>query len=263
MLFGCCLRWRGGAIRRGCRGVCRLFGRRLCGCRRAHLSGCRRSSSHAYACHAGRLVAVRVVRVLRFPKPCGSQPHRQGGAGSWRIGAVAGCEHFGVLPQLSIQGSAAARGQSRGAEVTWQWTGTCVTNGWGHIGSVSHLSCTGWSRKAFSVTGSRTCTGGAKTVTYAKFRNSVFCIALSAWLGGLGLAWRCFKTPRTLSTTRRLSSDGRMAGWQRFPELGPTQSGVAVTGFCTTASRTAGCRSRNSTGWCLTEEFAWPRQLTT
>ena len=35
---------------------------------RAHLSGWRRSSSHAYACHAGRwLVAVRVVRVLRFP----------------------------------------------------------------------------------------------------------------------------------------------------------------------------------------------------
>ena len=34
---------------------------------RAHFSGWRRSSSHAYACHAGRLVVVRVVRVLRFP----------------------------------------------------------------------------------------------------------------------------------------------------------------------------------------------------
>ena len=34
---------------------------------RAHLSGCRRSSSHAYACHAGRLVVVvRVVRVWGF-----------------------------------------------------------------------------------------------------------------------------------------------------------------------------------------------------
>ena len=34
---------------------------------RAHRSGCRRSSSHAYACHAGRLVTVRVVRVWDVP----------------------------------------------------------------------------------------------------------------------------------------------------------------------------------------------------
>ena len=35
--------------------------------RRDQSAGCRRSSSHAYACHAARLVVVRVVRVLRFP----------------------------------------------------------------------------------------------------------------------------------------------------------------------------------------------------
>ena len=35
--------------------------------RRDQSAGCHRSRSHAYACHAARLGAVRAMRVLRFP----------------------------------------------------------------------------------------------------------------------------------------------------------------------------------------------------
>jgi hypothetical protein len=98
------------------------------------------------------------------------------------------------------------------AKLTWTYTGTCVTNSWNHIGEHYWLSGTGWSKESSNTTASRTCTGGAYTNVYGKYRNGLFCKAILAWLPPpLGLAWALLQ-PATYNEYNRTRIRGNPSG---------------------------------------------------